>query len=288
MEGLLPKLPLADWIDSFVDWLTVTFAFIFDAITVSLEGIVEGLFTVLEFIPSYILIILIGLLAWKLSTKGIALFAIIGLFLIDNLGYWEGMLETLSLVLTAVIITVVIGIPMGIWASQKNTVKQIITPILDFMQTMPAFVYLIPAIFFFSIGVVPGVVASVIFAVPPTIRLTILGIQQVPADIIEAAEAFGSTTSQRLLKVQLPLAMPTIMAGVNQSIMLSLAMVVIASMVGSPGLGADVYRAVTQIQIGKGFEAGRPVDTPTIVPVDPVGATVNRCELRIPLSIIDC
>ncbi|MED3571670.1 ABC transporter permease [Cytobacillus praedii] len=256
MEGLLPKLPLADWIDSFVDWLTVTFAFLFDAITVSLEGIVEGLFTVLEFIPSYILIILIGFLAWKLSTKGIALFAIIGLFLIDNLGYWEGMLETLSLVLTAVIITVVIGIPMGIWASQKNTVKQIITPILDFMQTMPAFVYLIPAIFFFSIGVVPGVVASVIFAVPPTIRLTILGIQQVPADIIEAAEAFGSTTSQRLLKVQLPLAMPTIMAGVNQSIMLSLSMVVIASMVGSPGLGADVYRAVTQIQIGKGFEAG--------------------------------
>jgi glycine betaine/proline transport system permease protein len=256
MEGLLPKLPLADWIDRFVDWLTVTFAFIFDLITVSLEGIVEGLFAVLAFIPSYILIILIGLLAWKLSTKGIALFAVIGLFLIDNLGYWEGMLETLSLVLTAVIITVVIGIPMGIWASQKNTVKQIVTPILDFMQTMPAFVYLIPAIFFFSIGVVPGVVASVIFAVPPTIRLTILGIQQVPADIIEATEAFGSTTSQRLLKVQLPLAMPTIMAGINQSIMLSLSMVVIASMVGSPGLGADVYRAVTQIQIGKGFEAG--------------------------------
>lgn len=256
MEGLLPKLPLADWIDSFVDWLTVTFEFLFDAITVSLEGIVEGLFTVLEFIPSYILIILVGLLAWKLSTKGIAIFAVIGLFLIDNLGYWEGMLETLSLVLTAVIITVVIGIPMGIWASQKNTVKQIITPILDFMQTMPAFVYLIPAIFFFSIGVVPGVVASVIFAVPPTIRLTILGIQQVPADIIEATEAFGSTTSQRLLKVQLPLAMPTIMAGINQSIMLSLSMVVIASMVGSPGLGADVYRAVTQIQIGRGFEAG--------------------------------
>lgn len=256
MEGLLPKLPLADWIDRFVDWLTVTFAVVFDAITVSLEGIVEGLFAALAFIPSYILIILIGLLAWKLATKGIALFAVIGLFLIDNLGYWEGMLETLSLVLTAVLITVVIGIPMGIWASQKNTVKQIITPILDFMQTMPAFVYLIPAIFFFSIGVVPGVVASVIFAVPPTIRLTILGIQQVPADIIEAAEAFGSTTSQRLLKVQLPLAMPTIMAGVNQSIMLSLSMVVIASMVGSPGLGADVYRAVTQIQIGKGFEAG--------------------------------
>ncbi|WP_077214668.1 ABC transporter permease [Bacillus dakarensis] len=256
MEGLLPKLPLADWIDSFVDWLTVTFAFLFDGITVSLEGVVEGLFAVLEIIPSYILLILIGLLAWKLSSKGIALFAVIGLFLIDNLGYWEAMLETLSLVLTAVIITVVIGIPMGIWASQKTVVKQILTPILDFMQTMPAFVYLIPAIFFFSIGVVPGVVSSVIFAVPPTIRLTILGIQQVPTDIIEATEAFGSTTRQRLLKVQLPLAMPTIMAGINQSIMLSLSMVVIASMVGAPGLGADVYRAVTQIQIGRGFEAG--------------------------------
>lgn len=256
MEGLLPKLPLADWIDHFVDWLTVTFAVIFDTITISLEGIVEGLYHVLTFIPSYIFILLICLIAWKLATKGIALFAIIGLFLIDNLGYWDGMLETLSLVLTAVFITVIVGIPMGIWASQKNTVKQIITPILDFMQTMPAFVYLIPAIFFFSIGVVPGVVASVIFAIPPTIRLTILGIQQVPADIIEATDAFGSTTSQRLLKVQLPLAMPTIMAGINQSIMLSLSMVVIASMVGSPGLGADVYRAVTQIQIGKGFEAG--------------------------------
>lgn len=256
MEGLLPKLPLADWIDSFVDWLTVTFAFLFDGITVSLEGVVEGLFAVLEIIPSYILLILIGLLAWKLSSKGIALFAVIGLFLIDNLGYWEAMLETLSLVLTAVIITVVIGIPMGIWASQKTVVKQILTPILDFMQTMPAFVYLIPAIFFFSIGVVPGVVSSVIFAVPPTIRLTILGIQQVPTDIIEATEAFGSTTRQRLVKVQLPLAMPTIMAGINQSIMLSLSMVVIASMVGAPGLGADVYRAVTQIQIGRGFEAG--------------------------------
>lgn len=256
MEGLLPKLPLGDWIDIFVDWLTVTFEVLFDGITIGLEAIVDGLLTLFTFIPSYLFIIIIALLAWKISTKGIALFALVGLLLIDNLGYWDGMLETLSLVLTAVLISIVIGIPLGIWASQNRTTKQIIIPILDFMQTMPAFVYLIPAIFFFSIGVVPGVVASVIFAVPPTIRLTILGIQQVPADIIEATVAFGSTTGQRLLKVQLPLAMPTIMAGINQSIMLALSMVVIASMVGSPGLGADVYRAVTQIQIGKGFEAG--------------------------------
>jgi glycine betaine/proline transport system permease protein len=256
MEQWFPKIPLAEWVDVFVNWLTVNLEVAFDGVTNVLQSIVDGMVLGFSFVPSYVFVILLTLLAWKVSNKGIALFTFIGLFLIANLGYWEPMLQTLALVLTAVIISIVLGIPLGIWASQKQTVKQVVTPILDFMQTMPAFVYLIPAIFFFNIGVVPGVVASVIFAMPPTIRLTILGIQQVPADIIEATEAFGSTTSQRLLKVQLPLAMPTIMAGINQSIMLALSMVVIASMVGAPGLGADVYRAVTQIQIGKGFEAG--------------------------------
>ncbi|MBM7662751.1 glycine betaine/proline transport system permease protein [Bacillus mesophilus] len=256
MEGLLPRLPLADWIDLLVDWMTMTFGGLFDGISEGIEMFVEGIVGGLGFIPSFLLIILVSLLAWKICNKRIALFAVFGLFLIDNLGYWEDMLETLALVLTAVLISVIIGIPAGIWASQSNKVKQVVIPILDFMQTMPAFVYLLPAIFFFSIGVVPGVVASVIFAMPPTIRLTILGIKQVPADLIEATEAFGSTTKQKLLKVQLPLAMPTIMAGINQSIMLALSMVVIASMVGAPGLGTEVYRAVTQIKTGVGFEAG--------------------------------
>ncbi|MEH7124491.1 proline/glycine betaine ABC transporter permease [Bacillus sp. JJ1773] len=256
MESVMPKLPIAKWMDQFVDWLTITFEVAFDGISTVLESVVDGLVAGLSFIPFYLFMILLALIAWKLSSKGMALFTFIGLFLIYNLGYWEPMLETLALVLAAVFLSVLIGVPAGIWASQSKQVKKIVTPILDFMQTMPAFVYLIPAIFFFNIGVVPGVVASVIFAMPPTIRLTILGIQQVPADIIEATESFGSTTSQRLIKVQLPLAMPTIMAGINQSIMLALSMVVIASMVGAPGLGADVYRAVTQIQIGKGFEAG--------------------------------
>jgi glycine betaine/proline transport system permease protein len=256
MEQWLPKLPIAVWVDDFVNWLTTNLEVAFDGVTIILESVVEGMVAGFGFIPSYVFIILLTLIAWKVSNKGIGLFTLIGLFLVDNLGYWEPMLETLALVLTAVFISILLGIPMGIWASQKQMVKNIVVPVLDFMQTMPAFVYLIPAIFFFNIGVVPGVVASVIFAMPPTIRLTILGIQQVPADIIEATEAFGSTTSQRLLKVQLPLAMPTIMAGINQSIMLALSMVVIASMVGAPGLGADVYRAVTQIQIGRGFEAG--------------------------------
>jgi glycine betaine/proline transport system permease protein len=256
MEQWLPKLPIAVWVDDFVNWLTTNLEVAFDGVTTILESVVEGMVAGFGFIPSYVFIILLTLIAWKVSNKGIGLFTLIGLFLVDNLGYWEPMLETLALVLTAVFISILLGIPMGIWASQKQMVKNVVVPVLDFMQTMPAFVYLIPAIFFFNIGVVPGVVASVIFAMPPTIRLTILGIQQVPADIIEATEAFGSTTSQRLLKVQLPLAMPTIMAGINQSIMLALSMVVIASMVGAPGLGADVYRAVTQIQIGRGFEAG--------------------------------
>jgi glycine betaine/proline transport system permease protein len=256
MEGLLPRLPLADWIDVLVDWMTLTFGGLFDGISEGIEMFVEGIVAGLGFIPSFLLIILVSLLAWKVCNKRIALFAVLGLFLIDNLGYWGDMLETLALVLTSVLISIIIGIPVGIWASQSNKVKQVVIPILDFMQTMPAFVYLLPAIFFFSIGVVPGVVASVIFAMPPTIRLTILGIKQVPADLIEATEAFGSTTKQKLLKVQLPLAMPTIMAGINQSIMLALSMVVIASMVGAPGLGTEVYRAVTQIKTGVGFEAG--------------------------------
>ncbi|WP_404331627.1 ABC transporter permease [Mesobacillus maritimus] len=256
MEGILPKLPLANWIDDLVDWMTATFEGLFDGISNGVGSFVEGIVAGLGFVPSILLIILMSLLAWKVCNWRIGLFALLGLFLIDNLGYWEEMLETLSLVLTAVLISIVIGIPVGIWASQSERVRKIVVPILDLMQTMPAFVYLLPAIFFFSIGVVPGVIASVIFAMPPTIRLTILGIKQVPADLIEATEAFGSTTKQKLLKVQLPLAMPTIMAGINQSIMLALSMVVIASMVGAPGLGTEVYRAVTQIKTGVGFEAG--------------------------------
>jgi glycine betaine/proline transport system permease protein len=256
MNDLIPKLPLAKYIDELVVWLTINFDWFFDSITTILEGFVEGLVALLTFIPALLLIAMIGFLAWKVSKWRLTLFTVIGLLIIYNLGYWVEMIETLAIVLTAVFISIIIGIPLGIWASQKKVVKQIVTPILDFMQTMPAFVYLIPAIFFFNIGVVPGVVSSVIFSMPPTIRLTILGIQQVPSDIIEASEAFGSTTSQRLLKVQLPLAMPTIMAGINQSIMLALSMVVIASMVGAPGLGTEVYRAVTQIKTGIGFEAG--------------------------------
>ncbi|MDA1474872.1 ABC transporter permease [Bacillus changyiensis] len=252
----LPRIPLADWIDQFVDWMTMSFGGIFNSISEGLETFYQSIVDGLGLVQPLILIIIFTALAWLISKKGIAFFTLLGFSIIDYLGYWHDMLQTLALVLTSVLISIIIGIPVGIWGSQKKMVQRIVTPILDLMQTMPAFVYLIPAIFFFNVGVVPGIVASVIFAMPPTIRMTILGIEQVPKDLIEATEAFGSTTSQRLFKVQLPLATKTILAGINQSIMLALSMVVIASMVGAPGLGEKVYRAVTQVKTGVGVETG--------------------------------
>jgi glycine betaine/proline transport system permease protein len=252
----LPKLPLASWVDSAVSWIKDILGPFFDIMTDAIGAVVQFFVMILESIPTLLLILIFAALAWWVSRWTIALFTAIGLLLIDNLGYWDGTIDTLALVLASVIISILIGVPIGIWISQSDRAQKIITPILDFMQTMPAFVYLIPAIIFFGIGVVPGIIASVIFSMPPTIRLTNLGIRQVPEDLVEASDAFGSTPSQKLFKVQLPLAMNTIMAGINQSIMLALSMVVIASLVGAPGLGADVYRAVTQLRVGVGFEAG--------------------------------
>lgn len=252
----MEKIPLGEWIDSFVEWLTVTFAEIFTFIANTIEAILDLLVDLMSAGPPLVLMIILALLVTYTSRWPLGLFALVSLLLIDNLGYWESSIQTLAIVILSGLFTIVIGIPIGIWCAQRNTVRNIITPILDFMQTMPAFVYLIPAILFFGIGVVPGIIASFIFAIAPTIRMTNLGIQEVPKDLIEAADAFGASNSQKLFKVQLPLATPTIMAGVNQSIMLALSMVVTASLVGAPGLGADVYRAVSQIDVGQGFEAG--------------------------------
>lgn len=253
---LFPKLPLDVWVNKFVGFLTDNFSPFFDVLSEGIEGFVDFLVFMLSSVPALALIAIFTGLAWWSSRWTVALFTAVGLLLIQNLGYWDATIDTLALVLSSVIISIIIGVPIGIWISQSNRSRDVVTPILDFMQTMPAFVYLIPAIIFFGIGMVPGIIASVIFAMPPTIRLTNLGIRQVPEDLIEAANAFGSTTKQKLFKVQLPLATNTIMAGVNQSIMLALSMVVIASLVGAPGLGADVYRAVTQLKVGVGFEAG--------------------------------
>ncbi|WP_078428435.1 ABC transporter permease [Alkalihalobacterium alkalinitrilicum] len=254
---LLPKLPLADWIDYFVDWLKNADWF-FSTVTGAIRILVDANEFILGLLPSWLFILVLTAVAFFVTKRkwGLATFVLFGLFLIDNLGFWNDMILTLSLVLTSAIISVIFGIPLGIWMAKSKAVESIFKPILDFMQTMPAFVYLIPAVVFFGIGMVPGVVASVIFAMPPTVRLTNLGIRQVSTELVEAADAFGSTSTQKLFKVQLPMAKTTIMAGVNQSIMLALSMVVIASMIGAMGLGTKVYYAVGRNDAGGGFEAG--------------------------------
>ncbi|WP_341281341.1 proline/glycine betaine ABC transporter permease [Paenibacillus sp. FSL H8-0537] len=252
----IPKIPLADWIGALETWLDTHLSPLFKLIKVVVGETVGGLNTALDFFPAIVLIILFTAAAWFLGKWRMALFTFVGLLIIDNLGYWSQTMQTLSLVLTSALISVVVGVPVGILCARKNSIQNIVTPILDFMQTMPAFVYLLPAVSFFSLGVVPGVIASIIFAIPPTIRMTNLGIRQVPEELTEAADAFGSTPSQKLVKLQLPIALPSIMAGINQTIMLSLSMVVIASMIGAQGVGSYVYRAVTQGNTGVGFEAG--------------------------------
>ena len=255
-DQLFPELPLGDWVEDLVDFLTSYLSTFFDSISQVIKTITDGLVSLLSIGPPLLLVVIIALIAWWVVNWKIGLFSLIGLGLINNLGYWSETIDTLALIIISVAISILVGVPIGIWMSQKYTVQSVITPILDFMQTMPAFVYLIPAVVFFGLGTVPGIIATIIFSMPPTVRMANLGIRQVDEELIEAANAFGSTTGQRLGKVQIPLAMPTMMAGINQTIMLSLSMVVIASLVGAPGLGSIVYRAVTQVNIGMGFEGG--------------------------------
>lgn len=255
----LPKLPLDVWIDWLVEKLTLFEGF-FNVITNIIGGIVNGIQWVFDLMPEWLFIILIVAVIFAITRKskkfGLLLFALIGLLLIWNLGFWRDMTQTLTLVITSSLITFIFGVPLGILMAKSKTAESIIRPILDFMQTMPAFVYLIPAVAFFGIGMVPGVVASVIFAMPPTVRMTNLGIREVPLELTEASDSFGSTAWQKLIKVQLPLAKPTIMAGINQTMMLALSMVVIASMIGAMGLGTQVYFAVGRNEAGAGFTAG--------------------------------
>ncbi|MBA4495263.1 ABC transporter permease/substrate binding protein [Paenactinomyces guangxiensis] len=252
----IEKLPLADWIDALIEWMQIYFKPLFSVISGTIEPTVDYFQRLLTLLPPIGTIVLITLLTWWITRFRVALFSLAGLLLIYNLGYWEESVETIALVLTSTIISIVIGIPFGLWTGRSQRVQQGVNPLLDFMQTMPSFVYLIPAVFFFSLGTVPGVIASVIFSMPPTIRLTALGLRQVSRELKEAADAFGSTSLQKLLKVEIPLAKPTIMAGVNQTIMLSLSMVVTASMIGAGGLGSIVLESITRLKVGKGFESG--------------------------------
>ncbi|MEU0964482.1 ABC transporter permease/substrate binding protein [Streptomyces sp. NPDC005917] len=252
----MPRLHLGDWVDSGVNWLVAHMSWLFDAIRAVVEGMYDGIDSVLTAPEPLLLAGILAVLAWWLRglTAGVLAFA--GFALVDSLDLWERAMSTLALVLVATVIALVISVPLGIWAARSRAVSATVRPVLDLLQTMPSMVLLIPAILFFGLGTAAGVVATLIFALAPGVRMTELGIRQVDAELVEAAEAFGTTPRDTLLRVQLPLALPTIMAGVNQVIMLGLSMVVIAGMVGTGGLGGAVNEAIGQLDIGFGFEAG--------------------------------
>ena len=249
-------IPLDKWMDAFVEWLTIAGQDVFDAIGSFLLAPMVFLEKLLLATPWFVIILIVALIAWRVKGWKLALGVIAGMFFIGTLGLWDAAMKTLAIVLFATILAIILGVPIGIAMAQNNRVKQILQPILDMMQTMPSFVYLIPALMLFGLGKVPALISVLIYAIPPAIRLTDLGIRQVPEDVVEAAKAFGATSRQLLFKVQIPLATPTIMTGVNQTIMMALAMVVVASMIGAGGLGSEVLNGIARLEVGRGFNGG--------------------------------
>lgn len=251
------KIPIGKYAKRSVDWLIDNGGFVFDWLSVQLKAMIDALLWLLE-LPHPLLAIglLVGLAWWLKRNIGFPIFVAFSLLLILNQGYWEEMLQTLSLVVSAAIVCMAVGVPLGIMAAHNPKFSAFLRPVLDLMQTIPTFVYLIPALILFGLGMVPGLIATVIFAIPAPVRLTELGVKSVPNQLIEAGKAFGATKRQLLWKVELPYAIPNIMAGLTQTIMLSLSMVVIAALVGAPGLGVPVVRALNTVNIAKGFEAG--------------------------------
>nr|WP_216602213.1 choline ABC transporter permease subunit [Vibrio pectenicida] len=240
-----------------VDWLTINAAGFFDAISIFLETVILSVVDMFKWMPPEVPIIVTAVIAWYLHRSiPLVLFVVSALLMILNLGYWQEMLETFVLVFAATTMSVLIGVPVGVMAAHRPWLYTLLRPILDLMQTVPTFVYLIPTLVLFGLGIVPGLISTVIFAIAAPIRLTYLGITKVPAELIEAGQAFGASKRKLLFKVELPAAMPSIMAGVTQCIMLSLSMVVIAALVGADGLGKPVVRALNTVNISQGFEAG--------------------------------
>ena len=251
------RIPVGQVIEAIIDFLVLHLAVATRAFAVMTTTGINWIISALTYPPEWVVIVVFAALAWFLSRNWkIGLFTVLGLGLIWNMQLWHPTMSTLALIVVSTLIAVGIGIPIGILAALSEIAYKIITPILDIMQTMPAFVYLIPAIPFFGLGAVGAIFATVVFSVPPCIRLTCLGIKQVPKEMVEAADAFGSSKWQKLFKVQLPVAKTTIIAGVNQTIMLALSMVVIAAMIGARGLGGEVWRAIQRLEMGRGFEAG--------------------------------
>ncbi len=253
----IPRIPIGQGIEMAIDFLVEHLSFATKAFSTVLEVGINIVESGMRALPPWLFILVVGLLVWRMAKSvRVGIYSMAGLLLIWNMGLWKATVSTITLVLVSTAMALALGVPTGILAAMNRSVNRTVMPVLDVMQTMPAFVYLIPAIPFFGLGKVAAIFSTVIFAMPPAIRLTCLGIQQVPTELVECAEAFGSTRWQRLVKLELPLATPTIMAGVNQTIMLALSMVVIAAMIGAKGLGGEVWKAIQRLQMGHGFEAG--------------------------------
>ena len=257
------QIPLAQWIDTIMHWVLVHWGGFFDVVGNIFLHIMLPIERFLLWLPWWVVVLAVGFVAWRaMRSKWAGLIMMVFLIIIGSFGhttgtnYWDAAMSTLAIVISSVIISLVIGIPTGILMATNDRFEQIIRPMLDAMQTMPSFVYLIPALMLFGLGMVPAVFATIVYAAPPVIRLTNVGIRQVSPAVIEAAQAFGSSKRQILFDVQIPLAIPSIMVGINQTTMMALAMVVIASMIGARGLGLEVLLAINRIQIGRGFEAG--------------------------------
>ncbi len=244
-------------INAFVDWLVAEYGSVFEAIAAGLLWVLVRLEGALRDAPWWLIILIIGAMAFHASRQWlVAGGAVLAMFLIGVLGYWDPAMQTLALMIVATALAVIIGVPIGIGISRSVWARRIAAPVLDAMQTLPAFVYLIPALLLFGLGKVPAIIATLIYATPPVIRLTDLGLRQVDADLREAADAFGATARQKLFGVELPLALPTIMAGINQTTMMALSLVVLASMIGARGLGEEVLLGIQRLDVGRGFAAG--------------------------------
>jgi glycine betaine/proline transport system permease protein len=251
------KIPVGQSAKAAFDWLQDNAGWFFDGLAVAMEVLIEALLWILQTPPPLLVVLVLVAISYALQRSWkIALFVLLGFLFILNQGYWEETTESLTLVLSACVVCMAVGVPIGIAAAHRPRLYAFMRPILDLMQTLPTFVYLIPAIVFFGIGMVPGLIATVIFVLPAPIRLTHLGVSSTPQPLLEAADAFGATPSQKLWRVELPSALPQIMAGLNQTIMLSLSMVVIAALVGADGLGVPVVRALNSVNTSLGFESG--------------------------------
>ncbi len=253
---MINKIPLAQWIDSGVDWMQSAWGDSLDGFSSFAGDLIQGATDGLLLMPWWLIMLILVAISYKASSWKLSLGTFLGIFLVWNLQLWEPFVSTMVLVILSALVSALIGLPLGVLSGKKDGFHATIMPILDFMQTMPSFVYLIPALLLFGIGQVPAIFATVIFAMPPVIRLTDLGIRQVPIDLIEVGEAFGCNPMQLLGKIQIPLAIPTIMAGINQTMMLALSMVVISAMIGAGGLGAGVLTAIGRVENGMGFEYG--------------------------------